>query len=87
MPSPMNNNASALDHAPFVSRDAPSDCRSIEWYSEGQTRYVEVGGSRIEVRFVGRRGRRGRIAITAPAGAAFISEENGNGSRNRSADD
>jgi hypothetical protein len=43
----------------------------IDWYSEGQSRVVEVAGVRITVRFVGRRGRRGRIAIEAPAGAVF----------------
>ena len=45
--------------------------QSIEWYAEGQARVVEVGGVRITVRFVGRKGRRARIAITAPAGATF----------------
>jgi hypothetical protein len=32
---------------------------------------VEVDGVRIVVRFIGRKGRRGRIAIEAPAGAVF----------------
>jgi hypothetical protein len=50
--------------------DAPtSTC--IDWYSEGETRVVDVDGVRVIVRFVGRKGRRGRIAIEAPAGAAF----------------
>jgi hypothetical protein len=43
----------------------------IDWYAEGEERIVEAGGVRIAVRFVGRKGRRGRIAITAPPGAAF----------------
>jgi hypothetical protein len=43
----------------------------IDWYAEGDERTVEAGGIQITVRFVGRRGRRGRIAITAPPGAAF----------------
>lgn len=47
----------------------------IEWYHEGQTRIVEVDGVRIEVRFVGRKGRRARIAIIAPPGAAFLATE------------
>src|SRR5262245_30069496 len=47
------------------------ECRSIEWYSDGQARIVEVSDVRIEIRFVGRRGRRCRIAITAPQGAVF----------------
>lgn len=43
----------------------------IDWYAEGEERIVEVGGSRVVIRYVGRKGRRGRIAITAPPGAAF----------------
>jgi len=49
----------------------PSGCHSIEWYAEGQVRIVEVGDVRIAIRFVGRRGRRCRIAISAPPGAVF----------------
>src|SRR4029453_4983501 len=45
--------------------------QSIEWYAEGQERTVDVGGVRVTVRFIGRKGRRGRIAIEAPAGAVF----------------
>jgi hypothetical protein len=54
-------------------RDAQPPARSvsIDWYSEGEERTVEVDDVRITVRFIGRRGRRGRIAIEAPAGAAF----------------
>lgn len=43
----------------------------VEWYIPGQARLVDINGMQIVVRFVGRRGRRGRIAITAPPGAAF----------------
>jgi hypothetical protein len=43
----------------------------IDWYAEGETKVVEVDGIRITVRFIGRKGRRGRIAIEAPAGAVF----------------
>ena len=52
-------------HAPAVA----SQC--IDWYAEGEERVVEAGGIRVVVRFVGRKGRRGRIAITAPPGAVF----------------
>lgn len=58
------------------------ECRSIDWYSEGEARIVQVGESRIEVRFVGRKGRRGRIAITAPAGSEFSSAQGRNTERN-----
>jgi hypothetical protein len=46
-------------------------CQCIDWFSEGESKVVEIDGVRITVRFVGRRGRRGRIAIEAPAGAVF----------------
>jgi hypothetical protein len=46
-------------------------CRCIDWYAEGETRVVECGGVQIMVRYVGRKGRRGRIAIEAPDGATF----------------
>jgi hypothetical protein len=45
----------------------------IDWYAEGEERSVEADGVRVVVRFVGRKGRRARIAIIAPAGAAFQS--------------
>ena len=46
-------------------------CQSIDWYAEGDSRVVEIGGIEVSVRFVGRKGRRARIAITAPAGTVF----------------
>jgi hypothetical protein len=58
--------------------DEPTDmrsCRSIEWYAEGQARIIEIGGIRVTVQFVGRKGRRARIAITAPPGAVFSAAE------------
>ena len=45
----------------------------IDWYAEGESRVVAVDGVEIAIRFVGRKGRRGRIAITAPAGAVYQS--------------
>jgi hypothetical protein len=53
----------------------PSTSQCIDWYAEGQSRTVEVNGVRIVVRFIGRKGRRGRIAIEAPAGAVFSGEQ------------
>src|SRR4029453_13171501 len=46
-----------------------------DWYAEGQDRPVEVAGVRISIRFIARKGRRGRIAITAQVGAVFQSIE------------
>lgn len=48
---------------------------SIDWCAEGESRVVEVDGVRVTIRFVGRKGRRARIASTAAAGAVFRSEE------------
>jgi hypothetical protein len=45
--------------------------RSIDWYSEGQGRTVEVAGIQVTVRLVGRKGRRARIEVSAPPGALF----------------
>lgn len=45
--------------------------RCADWMSEGESRVVELGELRVVVRYVGRRGRRGRIVIEAPAGAEF----------------
>ncbi len=50
-------------------------CKCVDWYAEGETRIVAVGGMQITVRFIGRKGRRGRIAIEAPAGAVFSSDD------------
>ena len=43
----------------------------IDWFHEGETKRVEVDGVTVTIRFVGRKGRRGRIAIEAPTGAVF----------------
>jgi hypothetical protein len=42
--------------------------QSIDWYHPGQSRTFEVSGVQVTVRFVGNRGRRGRIAVLAPVG-------------------
>jgi hypothetical protein len=47
----------------------------VEWYHEGDERTVEADGMQVVVRFVGRKGRRGRIAITAPPGATFQTKD------------
>jgi hypothetical protein len=56
-----------------VSHDQP--CQSIDWYAEGEGRVVEVGGVRVTIRLVGRKGRRSRIVIAAPTGARFAPEQ------------
>lgn len=65
----MNENVKADGQGPAK----PPTSRLIDWYSEGETRVVEVDEVRVTVRFVGRKGRRGRIVIEAPAGAVFSS--------------
>ena len=53
------------------SRSVTSQC--VDWYSVGEARVVECNGVRVVVRLVGRKGRRSRIVIEAPAGAIFRS--------------
>lgn len=50
---------------------AQPTCRCADWFSEGESRVINCDGVRIVVRYVGRKGRRGRIVIEAPAGTAF----------------
>ena len=67
----MNRGTGPNQDAQSSPRRASKEGRRIDWYHPGQSRTVEVSGVEVTVRFVGRKGRRGRIAITAPAGAAF----------------
>lgn len=46
---------------------AKDDTISVDWYSPGQTRIVDVAGVRLTIRLVDRKGRRARIAITGLA--------------------
>ena len=50
-------------------------CQCIEWYHDGQSRLVSVNGIDVVIRLVGRKNRKARIAIEAPAGALFRSLE------------
>lgn len=68
-------NSATNGDAPDLGQETSRPCQSIEWYSEGDTRIVEVDGVRIAIRFVGRRGRRARIAISAPPSAIFRTAE------------
>jgi hypothetical protein len=68
MESQQKNDQDATSNRTHVPAEAS---QSIDWYAEGEERVVEADGIQISVRFVGRKGRRGRIAITAPPGAAF----------------
>jgi hypothetical protein len=74
MKSTEMRDASANQQAPSAVAQPSGFSQSIDWYAEGESRIVEVDGVRMIVRFVGRQGRRGRIAITAPAGATFRSD-------------
>ena len=64
-------NVSANQQGPPTVALPSEFSQSIDWYSEGETRVIEVDGVRVAVRFVGRHGRRCRIAITMPAGAVI----------------
>lgn len=70
-PQETQANAVVSSHDP---REA-STCQVIDWYSEGESKVVQVAGVRVEVRFIGRSGRRGRISITAPVGSVIQSEQ------------
>lgn len=45
--------------------------QSTSWFAEGEAIRVWVGETEVVVRFLGRKGRRARISISAPAGAQF----------------
>jgi hypothetical protein len=47
-------------------------CQSTDWYSKGESRVFEINGVRVTVRWVDRKGRRCRIAITAAAGSRVL---------------
>lgn len=57
---------------PVLEIPGQDGSRSIDWYGEGQSRTVRIGDVEITVRFIGRKGRRGRIAISAPPGSTFF---------------
>lgn len=59
-------------HEPNGLTPSPTNAsQSIDWYAEGEARLVQCGGMTVMVRYVGRKGRRARIAITGPAGTSF----------------
>jgi hypothetical protein len=72
MESQQNDDQNATGNRSHVPAKA-SQC--IDWYAEGQSRVVEIGPVQVIVRCVARKGRRARISIVAPAGAAFRSLE------------
>jgi hypothetical protein len=72
---PEMNTDSQLTTHPVASNQNESMCQSIEWFCEGQSRIVDVGGIQVAIRLVARKGRRSRIAIKAPAGAVFRAAE------------
>jgi hypothetical protein len=65
----------ADNHEACPEPDNGTTCQCIDWFHEGEAKAVEVDGVQIVVRFIGRKGRRGRIAIEAPAGARFRPHE------------
>lgn len=59
-------------NAEVLGQETMPTSTCVDWYCEGEGRVVEVNGVRLVVRFVGRKGRRGRILLEAPAGALFL---------------
>jgi len=70
-----DRNANQPDISAEGRQSVPPTSQCIDWYAEGESRTVEVDGRRVTVKFVGRKGRRGRIAIIAPPGATFRSAQ------------
>ena len=64
-------NRDGRDGSAQSTAEAKRTSRFIDWYSEGEECVVETHGVRVAIRFVGRKGRRARIMITAPAGSTF----------------
>lgn len=61
--------------ADLRGRENNSTNTCVDWYSEGESRTVEVNEVRVVVRLVGRKGRRGRIVLEAPTGAGFLAAD------------
>ncbi len=51
--------------------DQEQTSQLIDWFAEGQTVSVEFAGVVMTVRYVCRKGRRARIAITGPARTVY----------------
>ena len=65
------NEVSGAHHGLDRSLSVGPAAELIDWFAPGDSTDVEVDGVRFTVRLVSRKGRRARIAITAPAGARF----------------
>jgi hypothetical protein len=61
----------ALSVPALTAPARPHFSQSIDWYSDGESRTIFASGVQITVRFISRKGRRARIAISGPAGAVF----------------
>lgn len=57
------------NNSPRAEAKPRSQCTS--WFAEGEALRVIVGEAEVLVRYQGRKGRKARISITAPAGAQF----------------
>jgi hypothetical protein len=68
-------NVSTNQQGPSTVAGPGEFSQSIDWYHEGDTLLVEVNGVQVAVSYVRRKGRRCRLAITAPPGATFRSVE------------
>ncbi len=49
--------------------------RLIDWFAVGQGCEIKVDGVVISLRVVGRKGRRARLSVVAPAGATFTTSD------------
>jgi hypothetical protein len=54
------------------ANDQATSCAAMtDWFGEGEGVEIDAGGVRFAIRFIGRKGRRGRIRVEAPPGAQF----------------
>ena len=48
-----------------LSVDQIEPVELVDWFSQGESCSLQIGGTSVEVRFIGRKGRRARISVSA----------------------
>jgi hypothetical protein len=72
-PTPPAYQSAPPPPAELADNAATGRSRSTDWYSEGQGCVVRIGNEYVVFKVLGRKGRRARVQIEAPAGAEFDS--------------
>jgi hypothetical protein len=63
----------SIELSAFRPRRQGNESQLIDWFAEGQAIVVEFEDTVVTIHYVGRKGRRARIAISGPAGVVFRS--------------